>query len=494
MMLFLLGGVIDAIGAAPSAESLAGVSLGATLAELRSEHPDAEVRRNGAGSRWTWKTPAGGTVTVLADNGERVVKVSFMADRGEADSVDLPCVKIFPVQDSHVNFDAAIDQKTCVPMGSNKYRLNDGSILEVFFGDPGDGQLQLVRWYNPREREAPWLPAQVAVSVFECTHNAADPPELRIYDLDKIFAADSIEPNWSFEKPVWKATISVPAGHYILHANTKRCAGESEQLVAIVGHTRHVTMTLDEKQEVNGKIIARIDEDMDASAVYGLLPSAATRIELMSADSLVGEQTRQTGKVDGSIYEFDHLRSGRYVLRATYGDIFVSREVTVPPNEYGATVRADLSPEDASQIVKEQAAGSNFVPVNYNGPPLQTYRIGHASVDGWTTEPLIKPSDYSPSAQRISTPALGAVGAMTHFLNTDSRIPQQFRSLSVWTVEIQAQGVEVIRVDLFANDPAAWLKQAPKTQDLCIPGIGAGDVILRLDSETYKIIGAYVCP
>jgi hypothetical protein len=272
MMLFLPGAVIGAIGAAPSAESLAGISLGATLADVRSEHPDAQVRRNGAGSRWTWKTPGGGTVTVLADNSERVVKVFFMADRGETDSVDLPCVKNFPVHDSHLNFEATLDQKTCAQLGNNKYQLNNGSILEAFFGGPGDGQLQFVRWYNPREREAAWLSAQIAVSVFECSHDPADAPELRVYDLDRIFAADSIAPHWSFEKPVWKATVSVPAGHYILHANTKHCAGESEQLVAIVGHTRHVTMTLDERQEVNGKIIARIDEDMYASAVYGLLP------------------------------------------------------------------------------------------------------------------------------------------------------------------------------------------------------------------------------
>lgn len=207
MMLFLPGAVIGAIGAAPSAESLAGISLGATLADVRSEHPDAQVRRNGAGSRWTWKTPGGGTVTVLADNSERVVKVFFMADRGETDSVDLPCVKTFPVHDSHLNFEATLDQKTCAQLGNNKYQLNNGSILEAFFGGPGDGQLQFVRWYNPREREAAWLSAQIAVSVFECSHDPADAPELRVYDLDRIFAADSIAPHWSFEKPVWKATV-----------------------------------------------------------------------------------------------------------------------------------------------------------------------------------------------------------------------------------------------------------------------------------------------
>jgi hypothetical protein len=61
-------------------------------------------------------------------------------------------------------------------------------------------------------------------------------------------------------------------------------------------------------------------------------------------------------------------------------------------------------------------------------------------------------------------------------------------------VQIQSQGPEVIHVDLFPSDPAVWIKQAPKTKDLCIPGIGNGDIILRLNSQTYKIIDAYVCP
>ena len=315
-------------------------------------------------------------------------------------------------------------------------------------------------------------------------------------DIDKIFAADSITSHWSFEKPVWTTTISVPAGHYIFEAHTKHCTGETEQLVAIPGRTRHVTLTLDERQEANAKrFMIRLDEDMYASAVYGLLPDIAARAELMSADSLIGEQTRQTGKTDDGIYEFDHLRSGRYVLRITYGDIVASREVVIPPNEYGVTIRADLSPEIATQIVQEQAGGSGFVPLRvYNGPPLQTFRRGNASVDGWVTEPLIRPADYSLETQRISTPVLAALAATGRFLGTDSRIPKQFRSLSEWSVQIQAQGTEVIHVDLFPSDSAAWLKQVPKTQDVCISGIGGGDVILRLDNQTYKVIGAYVCP
>lgn len=477
--------------ATPPVATLAGVALGTSIATVRREHPDGEVRQNGAGARLTWKRPAGGIVSVLADNTDKVVKISFMAYRGETDSLDAPCVKNFPIQSSPVNFNKTINENECVAIGNDKYSVNNGSIIEVYFGD---GQLQLVRWYKPGMREPSWVASKVAVTVFECLHDPAAPPELRVYDIDGIFAADSVAPKWTFEKPAWNATISVPAGHYIFSAHTKHCTGETEQIVAIPNRTRHVTLTLDERQEANAKpFTIRIDEDMYASVVYGLLPSPATRVEIMSADSILGEQTRRTGKIDNGVYEFDHMKSGRYVLRLTFGDIVVSREVTVPPNQYGLTVRADLSPSDASQIVQEQAAGSGIVPLHYNGPALQTFHKGNASVDGWATEPLIRPSDYSPEAQRISPAALSALAATQRFLDTDVRIPGQFRGLSAWSVQLEAQGTEVIHVDLFPTDSTAWLRQAPKTNDLCIPGIG-GKVILRFDTQTYKVINAYICP
>ena len=432
MIAVLLAAVVGADSGAPSPGTLAGLTLGTTFANASSEHPDAQLRRNGAGSRWTWKRPAGGTVTVLLDNFGTVAQIYFVADRGEGGVIDLPCVGNFPVQDSHVNLGVAINRKECVPAGDGTYRLHDGSILNVLFADPGDGQLDMVHWYKPGAMNAASQTARVAITVFECEHDATAAPKLTIYDLDRIFAAGSIVPTWSFEDPVWKTTISLPAGHYILSARTTHCSGETEQLVAVSDRTRHVTMTLDERQANPKAITVRIDEDMYASAVYGLLPGDVARIEMMSADSLIGEQSRQTAKIDNDIYEFDHLRSGSYILRASYGDIWVSREVVIPANQYGVTVRADLTPEDASEIVREQAAGSAFVPVHYNGPPLQTFRIGNASVDGWTTE-LLKPSDYRPSAQRISATALGALAAVQGFLKTDRRIPERFSSLSSWS-------------------------------------------------------------
>jgi hypothetical protein len=143
VIVFLLAGVIDANEGAPPGRTLAGLTLGTTLANVSIEQPGAQLRRNGAGSSWTWKRPAGGTVIVLLDNAEKVVEVSFMADQGEADGADLPRVKNFPVQDSHVTLDTAIDQNECVPIGNDKYRLRDGSILDIAGIGVGDIVLRL---------------------------------------------------------------------------------------------------------------------------------------------------------------------------------------------------------------------------------------------------------------------------------------------------------------------------------------------------------------
>jgi hypothetical protein len=330
---------------------------------------------------------------------------------------------------------------------------------------------------------------QVAIEVFPCAPTTSA-PELRISDIAKTFATVPTAPRWSFDGFAWKATVSVPEGHYIVHSGSDQCSGESEQWVAIAGQPRHVAITLNKK----GRLTS-IDENMYAGAVFGLLPSVPVKIEIMSGDSIIGEQTRKAAAVDGNAYQVDHLEAGQYVLRIAFGGVVASREVTIPSRPYGATTRADLTRADASEIVKMQAAGSGFIPVQYNGTePLQTFRVGSAVVDGWITDPLIKPSDYRFWEQRISAPALAALSAAQRFLASDSRIPIQFRNLADWSAKIQSQGDQAILVDLFPNDSVGWHKEAPKTQDLCIAGIGRGDVILRFDSKAFKVITAAICP
>ncbi|MFY9738327.1 MAG: hypothetical protein WAK11_04655 [Candidatus Cybelea sp.] len=332
--------------------------------------------------------------------------------------------------------------------------------------------------------------------MFECLHDAKTAPELRIEDIDRTFAPIAVVPQWTFEDPVWQTTLSIPGGHYIFESHTRRCTGESEQLVAIPGQVHHVTMTLDEKHEASAKAITvRVDENMYAAAVYGLLPSLAARVELMSGDSLVGEQTRQTAKVDGAIYEFDHLRSGLYVLRVRYGGIAVSREVVIPPNKYGATARTDLTSEDASQIVQMQAAGSHFVPVdNYMHESITAFQRGPATVDGWTNE-LISPSDYSIAEQRISVPATRALDTAERFIRSDAHIPKGFRNLSAWSLQVEKSGHEhEILVNLFPTNLQAWLRDGPKASQKCYIPRWKHYVGLAVNDQTWSVDETWICP
>lgn len=337
--------------------------------------------------------------------------------------------------------------------------------------------------------------ASISITVFECVHDAGSPPVLRVTDIDKILASVPVTPQWYFQEPVWKTTISVPSGHYIFHARTKHCTGESEQLVAIPGIVRHLTITLDEKDEQAPGTIqsVKVDEDMYASAVYGVLPSAIARVELMSLTSPIGEQTRQTAKVDGDVYEFDHLMPGRYVVRIVYGDILVSREVIIPSNVYGAVVRADLTAEEASRIVQVQASGSGFVSVeNYAHEQEQRLRLGSAVVDGWTNQ-LIPPSDYNTRTLRLNVSLVHALDVTRGFLISDRRIPTGFRSLSAWSVQLRNAEPNII-VNLLPTNVASWVREGPEHPLNCyIPEL-KHYVIVAVNDQTWAIDEVAICP
>ncbi|HVR48077.1 MAG TPA: hypothetical protein VMT95_15710 [Candidatus Binatia bacterium] len=421
------------------------------------------------------------------------MEIDFLAKQGEDADIDLPCVNKFPIQDSHVNLDIAIEGSACVPISDGAYRLRDGSVLFVWFEGPGDGQLQEARWYRPVSNENLTLPtAQVTATVYECAHDANDSPTLRIADVDRLFASVPVTPQWSFQEPVWQTTVALPVGHYIIDSRTKHCTGESEQLVAIAGQTRHVTVTLD-YQATPTKFIARVDENMYASAVYGVLPSLPSRVEIMAADSIIGEQTRRPATIDGNFYEFDHLRSGRYVVRVVFGDVVASREVVIPKDVYGATVRADLTTGEASEIVRTQAAGTGYFTVkNYMHEKVETHRLGPATVDRWTNE-LTAPSDYNIRTQRIGTPVLHALEVAQHFLSSDERVPPGFRTLSAFSIGIGGSNSEIF-VNLVPVDLNAWRRNGPKRPESCYVPEWDGNLTVVVNEKAWRVDEVVVCP
>ncbi len=254
----------------------------------------------------------------------------------------------------------------------------------------------------------------VAVQVFPCDQGLAAAPTLTVENLEATFAAVPVSLYWSRTKSTWVGRFSAPAGHYLLRALSVHCSGESEQWVAIPGELRHVAITLNKPPHV-----ANIDENMFADAVDGRLPSPASRVEVMRADSVVGEQGRRVATLDGSSYQLGNLSEGPYIVRVTFGNVVVSREVVFPPHVYGFAIEADLTPEDAQVLVQEQESGSGFVDVpNYGTTKASTFRYGRAAVSGWSTDPLLFPSDYNTGTQRLSIAVLRGLEAARNFLAT----------------------------------------------------------------------------
>ena len=332
--------------------------------------------------------------------------------------------------------------------------------------------------------------ARVVVTVFTCVQDATSAPELKIFDIND-FALVTVAPEWTLEIPAWTTTVSIPAGHYILSAHSPQCSGESEQLVGIPGQSRHVTITLNKKG-----VVASIDEDMYVGTVYGLLPSTTARIEIMSADSIIGEQTRHSATIDGNIYEVNHLEPGHYILRLVIGAVIATREVDLPRDVHGPIVRADLTLEDLNQLVQQQAVGSGFINVdNYLNERVETFRLGAATVDGWTTDPLPSPSDYDTGAQRISAPAASALEVTQHFLSSDARIPKELRDLSDWSLQIQRGGHDhEILVDLFPVDLKDWLRDGPKSHLNCFIAYEKHYVRLAVNDQTWRVDEIRFCP
>jgi hypothetical protein len=147
-MIPLVLAAIVAAGGELKTSTLAGVTLGSNLTQVLSEYPRAERSVN-PGQRWVWSRRGGGTVTVTADDLGNITRIDFVANKGQDNNVDLPCVGAFSVQDSHVNLEFALNKTACSAFNGATYGLPDRSLVEVRFDGPGDGQLIEAIWYRP---------------------------------------------------------------------------------------------------------------------------------------------------------------------------------------------------------------------------------------------------------------------------------------------------------------------------------------------------------
>jgi hypothetical protein len=143
--------VVAAEGAA-QARTLAGVTLGSGLASVLSKYPNAKRSVNSE-RQFAWRRLGGGTVAVTIDDDGAITRVAFVADKGQNDTVDLPCVAEFPVQDSHVNLERALKETPCSAFNGVTYGVPDHSLVDVRFDGPG-GQLAEATWYRPSQNNA----------------------------------------------------------------------------------------------------------------------------------------------------------------------------------------------------------------------------------------------------------------------------------------------------------------------------------------------------
>jgi hypothetical protein len=324
---------------------------------------------------------------------------------------------------------------------------------------------------------------RAAVEVFVCSNDREDVPMLSMYAAGSGNLKMQAAPRWSFSGNAWRTSVDVPQGNYVVSARSKRCSGLGTQWYALSGATRHVTLTLNE-----GGAVANIDGNRYAGVVYGSLPSQTAQVEVMPADSVIGEQRRSQGSIDGDMYQQAGLSRGRYILRISVGSVIVSRQITLASSK--AVVRADFTPADAAEIIRQQARGSGFIQVSDSSAAgSQTYRLGNGEVDGWITNPLIPPSDYNIRELRLNANILAALTAAQQFLIKENQIPIGFKNLTAWNARILNGDNDCIVVGLLPNDATAWEKAAPPTEGHCVTGAGMANVLLTFDIATHAIVG-----
>jgi hypothetical protein len=262
------------------------------------------------------------------------------------------------------------------------------------------------------------------------------------------------------------------------------------QWYAQPGAIRHVALALNV-----GRVFAVIDGGLNAGVVYGSLPSQTAQVELMSADSPIGEQTRRQVSTDGDTFQQNYLSRGRYVVRISLGrGLIVSREITLESSN--AVVRADFTAADAAEIVRQQARGAGFIRVfDSMTTSGSTFHLGNAETDGWISNPLIAPSDYNIQELRISANVLAALTTAQQFLIKESQIPATFKNLAAWNARILNGDNDRIVIGLLPNDADAWGKAAPPLQGHCTSGVGMANILLTFDVASGQIVGTpTICP
>jgi hypothetical protein len=143
--------ILATIAALPSfskPQTLAGVTLGDNIARILSEHPEAHRSIRGSAQWWSWTGPGAGTITITTDDAGVVTRVSFLAGSDRTAKVALPCVGRFAEQDSDSLLNLALQKTPCSAFDGDRYRLPDGSLVEVRFSKPDDGQLIGATWYR----------------------------------------------------------------------------------------------------------------------------------------------------------------------------------------------------------------------------------------------------------------------------------------------------------------------------------------------------------
>jgi hypothetical protein len=154
--------VLAAVVAGGATNTLAGVALGSSLAKVLAEYPSVKPSVNSK-RYFAWTRPGGGTVAVTTDDDGTITRIAFVADKRQSGNIDLPCVAAFPVQDSHVNLELALEKTPCSAFNGLTYGVPDRSVVEVRFDGPGDGQLAEATWYRPSQKNRSPVGHAVAV-------------------------------------------------------------------------------------------------------------------------------------------------------------------------------------------------------------------------------------------------------------------------------------------------------------------------------------------
>jgi len=295
-------------------------------------------------------------------------------------------------------------------------------------------------------------PVKVNIAVLPCAQDAAAKPDLYLSDIDRRFARLQIHPDWHEAGGVWATRVDVPRAHYIVDASSQHCSGASQQWVALPGGERHVLLALNESK------ILTTDENMYAAAVYGHIPMPEMSVELLPADSVLGDSGRRSGTIDGDTYQFGHVVPGRYYVVMGFGAVRAARMITVPTKPYGATVEVSMEKSTALGLSQAESAGSRFH--EYSDPkfgPYSMFELGPSSDDGWIANPLPAVAGYPVWGKQLSSAVVRSVEIARKLVVNDEALPPELRKIEAYEISVAAYG---------GNGRPLFLRLIPRDEDL----------------------------